>query len=209
MVRDHNTRFQKLMAGVGKRFLRWRKKKMNTLFLNIVILEYVRILANSLHDGNLEDALETFYEIGKVAGDDLILENLNTAKLIFSKDIKDAPLMTRVASYLAFGEDIPERAFQFIPKGTDGDEYDRLTWSYEQCIFCSGLDKEKELVINKETMGKQSWGCQVAGIFEAVTHTLQEYVGNKYQIKCEETKCIMRGDAYNEYTMWFIPLEEK
>jgi len=209
MVRNQNTRFQKFLAGVGKRFIRWRKKKMNTLFLNIVILEYVRILKETLHDGNLETALEDFYNIGKIAGDDLILENLNTAKLIFSKNIEDSPLMTRVASYLAFGEDIPERNFQFIEKNTDGDEYDRLTWSYEQCIFCSCLENEKDLVINKETMGKQTYGCQVSGIFEAVTHTIQEYVGNKYEIKVRETKCIMKGDTYNEYTMWFIPLEEK
>lgn len=180
---------------------------MNTLFLNIVILEYIRLLKESLYDGNLEDALESFYQIGKVAGDDLILENLNTLKLILSKDIRDSTLMIRVASYLAFGEDIPERSIHFIPKGTDGDEYDRITWSYEQCIFCAGLEKENELVINKKTMGKQTWGCQVAGIFEAITHTIQEYIGNKYKIKCKETKCLMKGDAYNEYTMWFIPLE--
>ncbi|MHA1145905.1 MAG: hypothetical protein ACTSRW_14280 [Candidatus Helarchaeota archaeon] len=195
------------MAGIGKRVLRLRKKKMNTLFLNIVILEYVRILQEYLYDGNLEDSLKSFYEIGKIAGNDLIIENLNTLKLILSKDIQDSPLMIRVASYLAFGEDIPKRNIHFIPKGTDDDEYDRLTWSYERCIFCSGLEEEKELVINKETMGKQTWGCQVAGIFESITQTIQEYIGNKYKIKCKETKCLMKGDTYNEYTMWFIPLE--
>ncbi|MHA1301166.1 MAG: hypothetical protein ACTSO9_17230 [Candidatus Helarchaeota archaeon] len=207
MVREHNTRFQRFLAGLGKRYLRWRKKKMNSLFLSILILEFVRILTEFIHDGNLELALDDFYEIGKIAGDDLLLENIGAAKLLFSKDIKDSPLMTRVASYLALGEDIPDRNFQFVPKNTDGDKYDRLIWSYDQCIFCACLDKEKELEINKKTMGNQTWGCQVAGIFEAVMQTIQNYVGNKYEIICKETKCIMKGDAYNEYTMWFIPLD--
>jgi len=180
---------------------------MNSLFLSILILEFVRILTEFIHDGNLELALDDFYEIGKIAGDDLLLENIGAAKLLFSKDIKDSPLMTRVASYLALGEDIPDRNFQFVPKNTDGDKYDRLIWSYDQCIFCACLDKEKELEINKKTMGNQTWGCQVAGIFEAVMQTIQNYVGNKYEIICKETKCIMKGDAYNEYTMWFIPLD--
>ncbi|MHA1379091.1 MAG: hypothetical protein ACTSRG_11980 [Candidatus Helarchaeota archaeon] len=207
MVRDHNTRFQRFLAGIGKKYLRWKKKKMNSLFLSITILEYCRILAEFVHDGNLESALEDFHEMGKIAGDDLLLENLGAAKLLFSKDIEDSPLMMRVASYLALGEDIPDRNIQFVPKNTDGDKYDRIIWSYDRCIFCAGLDKEKELVINKETMGNQTWGCQVAGIFEALMDRIQKYVGNNYKIECKETKCIMKGDTYNEYTMWFIPLE--
>ncbi|MFX0134798.1 MAG: hypothetical protein ACFFDN_14245, partial [Candidatus Hodarchaeota archaeon] len=88
-------------------------------------------------------------------------------------------------------------------------EYDMLTWTFDRCIFCAMSTDEKEIMINKETMGNQTWGGQCAGIFESIMQAVQDFMGNNYEIKVKETKCIMRGDSNNEYKMFFIPREIK
>ncbi|NVM52736.1 MAG: hypothetical protein HWN66_03450 [Candidatus Helarchaeota archaeon] len=207
MLRYLERGFKNILGELGKRFVRRTQQKMNTLFLSIIILEYTRILVEFLYDGNLEAALEDFYDTGKNTGKSITDRHLNAARHILSKSLEDSPRMARIFWYIAMGEDVPKRKIRFVPKGTEGNEFDILTWTFDRCIFCAASTEEKDILINKETMGNQSWGAQVSGIFEALMQAVQDYVGNNYKIKVKETKCIMKGDASNEFTMWFIPRE--
>jgi len=199
--------FKDILGNIGKRFVRSTTPKMNTFFLSIVILEYTRILVEFLFDGNLEAALEDFYNTGRFTGTEITDKHLNAARYFLSKSLKDSPRMARIFWYIAMGEDVPKKKIRFVPKGTEGNEYDMLTWSFDKCVFCAASTEEKDLIINEETMGNQSWGAQVSGIFEALMQAVQDYVGNNYEIKVKETKCIMKDDTCNEFIMWFIPRE--
>lgn len=207
MFRYFEREFKNMLGGLGKRFVRRTQKKMNTLFLSITILEYTRVLVEFLHDGNLEAALEDFHYTGKVTGKGIIDKHLDAARYILSKSLEDSPRMARIFWYIAMGEDVPERNIRFVRKGAEGNEYDMLTWTFERCIFCATSTEETNIIINKETMGDQTWGSQCAGIFESIMQAVQDNVGNNYRILIKETKCIMKGDPKNEYVMLFIPKE--
>ncbi|MHA1377426.1 MAG: hypothetical protein ACTSRG_03480 [Candidatus Helarchaeota archaeon] len=210
MLRYFEREFRNVLGGLGKRIARQTQKKMNTLFLSIIILEYTRILVEFLYDGNLEAALEDFHNTGKITGKGIMDDHLDAAKHILSKELEETPRMAKIFWYIAMGENVPKKNMRFIPKGTEGNEYDTLTWTFEKhCLFCAASTEEKDIIINKETMGNQTWGGQCAGIFESIMQTVQDYVGNNYDVKVEETKCMMRGDSENEYKMYFIPREKK
>ena len=209
MFRYLERRFKDVLGNLGKRFVRHTEKKMNTFFLSIIILEYTRLLVEFLYDGNLEAALEDFYETGKNTGKGVIDEHLDAARYILSKSLDETPRMAKIFWYIAMGEDVPNRNIRFVPKGAEENEYDMLTWTFERCVFCAASTEEKDMIINKETMGNQTWGSQCAGIFESIMQSVQDYVGNNYEIKIKETKCIMKGDPENEYKMFFIPREMK
>lgn len=209
MFKYFERRSKDILGELGKRIVRGTQKKMNTLFLSIIILEYTRILVEFLYGGNLEAALEDFYETGRITGRGIMDEHLDIARYILSKPLKETPRMARIFWYIAMGEEVPSRNIHFVPKGTEGNEYDMLIWNFERCIFCATSTEEKDMIINKETMGNQTWGSQCAGIFETIMQTVQDYVGNNYEIKIKETKCIMKGDSKNEYIMLFIPREMK
>lgn len=207
MLRYIERGFKDVLGGLGKRFVRRTEKKMNTLFLSIIILEYTRVLVEYLFDGNLEAALEDFYDTGRITGKGITDDHLDTARYILSKSLEETPRMAKIFWYIAMGEDVPNRNIRFVPKGKEGNEYDMLTWTFDKCIFCAMSTEEKDIMINKETMGNQTWGGQCAGIFESIMQAVQDYMGNNYEIKVKETKCIMRGDSKNEYEMFFIPRE--
>ena len=204
MVRDHNTGFHKFLAGLGKRWFWWRQPKINGLFMCMSFLEDLRVLFE-LNDNNLETALKDFHDIGKIAGHDLLYEMLDVGKMIFSKSLEDVPLFLKVAWYVLMGENLDDKMIQYVPKDSEGNEYDMAIITFDECLFCAGLETEKELKINKETMGQQTYGSVVSGVFEAAIQTIMDYVENDYVVKVKETKCIMKGDIQPEFTMWFIP----
>jgi len=201
--------FRNLIGELGKRYVRGTQTKMNTLFLSIIILEYTRTLVEHVYDGNLEAALEDFHETGKITGKNIFERHVNKATLTVSKSLKDVPRLAKLFWYIAMGEDISEEKIHYVPKGTKGNEYDLVIWSFEKCIFCAAATEEKNMIINKETMGNQTWGSQCAGIFQAMMQSVQNHFENDYDVKVEETKCIMRGDPGNEFTMTFIPRVKK
>lgn len=207
MVRDHNTRFQKFLAALGKRVIWWRQRKMSALFLSITSMEYTRLLME-IDNVNLEAALKEFKQIGNIAGQDLMFEYMDTSKILFSKSLEDVPLMVRVSWYISLGEDIPAKNFRFIPKGAEGDQYDKVVWTSDHCLFCACLDEGSNLVVNKETLGNESWVNQIGGIIKAAMQIIQEYVGNDYELQVKETKCMQTGDSCQEFTIWFIPKED-
>ncbi|MFX0138891.1 MAG: hypothetical protein ACFFDN_34945 [Candidatus Hodarchaeota archaeon] len=115
MLRYIERGFKDILGGMGKRFVRRTEKKMNTLFLSIIILEYTRVLVEYLFDGNLEAALEDFYKTGKITGKGITDDHLNAARYILSKSLEDSPRMAKIFWYIAMGEDVSNRDIRFVP----------------------------------------------------------------------------------------------
>ncbi len=203
MVAEKLGFFRKLLSKVGKHYLWWKQPKLVGLFLSLTYLEDVKMLME-LTDGSLESALNEFFKLGKIAGHDITFEFLDVGKWVFSKSLKDLPTIIETAYYVMTGQRFS--SCNFYP--AEGDLPDRVIFTLDQCLFCGGLKKEDSIIVNNETTGKQTWGAVISGIVEAAVETIEEYVGNKLVVKVHETKCIMRGDPYAEFTISLYPDEE-
>ncbi|NVM54904.1 MAG: hypothetical protein HWN66_14465 [Candidatus Helarchaeota archaeon] len=196
--------FRKLLAKIGKHYL-WRKQpKLVGLFLSLTYLEDVKMLMD-LTDGTLESALEEFYKLGKIAGHDITYEFLDIGKYVFSQSIEDVPTILGTAYYVMTGQKFS--SCKFFP--ADALNPTKIVFTLDQCLFCGGLKKETSIMVNSETLGRQTWGAVIVGIVEAALETIEEYVGNTLKVEVKETKCIMKGDSYAEFTINLYPIEEE
>ncbi|MFX0133518.1 MAG: hypothetical protein ACFFDN_07740 [Candidatus Hodarchaeota archaeon] len=202
MVADKLGWFRKTLSKVGKRLLWWRQKKLVGLFLSLTYLEDVKMLME-LTDGSLETALNEFHRLGKLAGHDITYEFLDIGKYVFSKSLADLPTIIETSFYVMTGQRFS--SCKYFP--ADDQNPTRVVFTLDRCLFCAGMKKEKSIVVNKETMGNQTWGSVLAGVVEAAIETIEEYVGNEITVKVEETKCIMKGDPYAEFTIIIHPTE--
>ncbi len=194
---------RKLLAKIGKHYL-WRKQpKLVGLFLSLTYLEDVKMLMD-LTDGTIEDALEEFYKLGKIAGHDITFEFLEIGKYVFSKSLEDLPAIISTAYYVMTGQSFT--TCNYYPASDQ--EPAKVVLTLDRCLFCGGLKKETSIEVSKETTGKQTWGSVVVGILEAAVETIEEFVGNNLNIKVQETKCIMNGDPYAEFTIYIHPRAE-
>ncbi|MHA1378257.1 MAG: hypothetical protein ACTSRG_07730 [Candidatus Helarchaeota archaeon] len=196
--------FQKLLSKIGKKILWRRQPKLSGLFFSLTYLEDVKMLMD-LTDGTLETALAEFHNLGRLAGHDITYEFLDVGKYVFSKSIEDLPTIMETAFYVMTGQVFTSK--KFIPAADDNPAM--VIFTLDRCLFCGGLKKEKSIEVNKETMGSQTWGSVISGVVEAAAETIEEYVGNPFNIKVEETKCIMKGDPYAEFTVKLYPKESE
>ena len=192
--------FRKILSSVGKRILWWRQPKLVGLFFSLAYLEDVKMMME-LNDGNLESALDDFYQIGKLAGHDITYEFLDVGKYVFSKSLEDLPRIISTAYYVMTGQKFSSCTY-FPPLSQTPA---KVVFTLESCFFCAGMKREESITVNKDTLGCQTWGAVMVGIIEAAVETIEEYVGNQIRIKVEETKCIMRGDPYAEFTISLYP----
>jgi hypothetical protein len=191
---------RKLFAKIGKHYLWAKQPKLVGLFLSLTYLEDVKMLMD-LTDGTLESALDDFFKLGKIAGHDITYEFLDVGKYVFSQSLEDLPIIIATAYYVMTGQKFS--SCKFYP--ANGQEPAKVVFTLDRCLFCGGLKKETSIVVNKETVGKQTWGAVISGIVEAAVETIEEYVGNQIQVEVQETKCIMQGDPYAEFTIKLYP----
>ncbi len=192
--------FRKILSKIGKHYLWWKQPKLVGLFLSLTYLEDVKMLMQ-LTDGTLEDALQDFFELGKVAGHDITYEFLDVGKYVFSQNLEDLPKIIETAYYVMTGQKFS--SCKYLP--ADQDHPIRVVFTLDRCLFCGGLKKETTILVNEESMGKQTWGAVISGIVEAAVETIEEYVGNNLEVEVRETKCIMKGDPYAEFTIKLYP----
>ncbi|MHA1649313.1 MAG: hypothetical protein ACTSYB_03885 [Candidatus Helarchaeota archaeon] len=207
MVREKLGIMGKLLAKIGKHYYWWRARKMCGLIMSLDFLECMRIIYE-YHDNNLPAALQTFKEIGHSAGQSIVYEFLDAGKHIFSKRLEDFPTILEAAWYIFMGDHITGAEL----RPAKGDLPIRLVWRVEKCVFCAGLKQDDSFIVNKETMDwentRLTWGSVVCGVMESAMQTVVDYVELPYTLTCEETGCIMKGDPYSEYTIYFWPKEE-
>lgn len=201
MVPDKLGWFRRLLSKVGKKLLWWRQPKLSGLIFSLTYLEDVKMLMD-LTDGTLETALTEFHRLGKLAGHDITYEFLDIGKYVFSKSLEDLPMIIETSYYVMTGQRFS--SCKYYPPD-DQVPIPRVIFTLDRCMFCAGLKEEKSIEVNKETTGIQTWGSVMAGVVEAAVETIEEYVGNELRVEVKETKCIMRGDPYAEFTIFLYP----
>ncbi|MFX1450636.1 MAG: hypothetical protein ACFFCM_07340 [Promethearchaeota archaeon] len=203
MVPDKLGWFRRILSKVGKRLLWWRQPKLSGLMFSLTYLEDVKMLMD-LTDGTLESALQEFHRLGKLAGHDITYEFLDIGKYVFSKSLTDLPIIIETSYYVMTGQRFS--SCKYYPPD-DKVPHPRVIFTLDRCMFCGSLKEDKTIDVNKETMGSQTWGSVMAGVVEAAVETIEEYVENKITVEVKETKCIMRGDPYAEFTINLYPAE--
>ncbi len=200
MVREKLGFKERMMAKVGKHWLWWRAKKANGLLLNLAIREVARGLVHIY--GDLPNALQAFYEMGIRAGNDLMFEWLDTVKRLLAKNIKDLTVVVEAAWYSFLGQHISEITYHALP------EPEHIIWTTEKCILCGGLKNDDTFIIDETTLGPNlNWGDFASGVFQAALQSIVDYLELPNTVYVKETKCILRGDQYPEFTAWFYPKE--
>ncbi|MFX0133516.1 MAG: hypothetical protein ACFFDN_07730 [Candidatus Hodarchaeota archaeon] len=202
MVPDKLSWFRRLLSKIGKRFLWSRQPKESGLMFTLTYLEDVKLMME-MTDGTLETALAEFHKLGKLAGHDLTYEFLDIGKYVFSKSLEDLAIIIETSYYVMTGQRFS--SCKYLPPD-DGNPA-RVIFTLDRCMFCGSLKEDKSIEVNKETMGNQTWGSVMAGAVEAAVETIEEYVGNKLKVEVRETKCIMAGDLYAEFTIYLYPEE--
>lgn len=202
--------FRKFLAKLGGKLFWWTQKKMIGLFMAFTYLEDVRMLID-LYDGDMKQALATFYQIGRFVGHDMVYEFVDIGKMIFSQSLEDLTYIMNASWSMMTGETFDSIVY-FPP--TAENPYPTIVMRPKRCIFCSGLKKDDSLEVTKETMGTNedphlTWGAIVSGIVASAVEAIEEYVGNPYKCDVVETKCIMKGDVYPEYTAWLYKEEKE
>jgi len=198
MVKEKLGFTDRMMAKIGKHWLWWRARKTNGLLLNLAIRETLRRLI--IVDNTLPLALKDFYEMGVRAGKDLMFEWLDTVKMLVSKSLPDLTVVIEAAWYSFLGQYIEEITYHATP------EPEHIIWTLDKCILCGGMKHDESLQMNDVTMGADySYGDFASGVFQSAVQMLVDYLEIPRTVIVKETKCILRGEQYPEFTAWFHP----
>ncbi|MFX1299043.1 MAG: hypothetical protein ACFFD2_29815 [Promethearchaeota archaeon] len=196
--------FRKLLGKIGKHYYWWRAKKLSNLIMAGDYLAMM-IALTEFHDGDFQKALETGLEMGKAIGKKVLYEFIDAGKRLFSENLKDYAFLLEVAFYINLGENFKD--IEFIP--ADFKNPAKIVCRLEHCPFCFGVEEDEDLKIDEENFKDLNWGVFVAGCFESAFNGILEYVEADYFCIARETKCLLKGDPFPEYTLYFYPKEEK
>ncbi|MHA1750969.1 MAG: hypothetical protein ACTSYZ_01245 [Candidatus Helarchaeota archaeon] len=190
---------EKLLGSLGKRYMWMKGKKANKLLVQLGFLYSVYELAKLT--GDYEKALDIMKQVGFEAGNDLIYESIELAKPILSRSIEDLKVILNSSWYAFLGKEKIDY-FEYFPPDENGIE--KVIWRCNKCMLCSGIQDD---IFLKDDFDKieGSFSSILIGIFEAFFGIVLEYAGKSYDIKMTETKCIAKGDPYQEITVIFTP----
>jgi len=191
---------EKLLAALGKRWMYWKARKVTKLLINLSYREIMRLLVELY--GNLESALNAVFELSLHAGPEFLNEWVEGANVIFSKDVSDHALYIKSGYYSFTGDHISY--IKYFPPEKVGDPH-RVVWRLDKCFVCAGMLDDPTFSVKKEALDNQGWGNPIAGIFQATTKMINEYIGLEFISKVRETKCFLRGDPYGEFVAEFYP----
>ena len=152
---------------------------------------------------NLPNALKEFNQMAIRAGHDLMFEWLDTVKMLVSKSLPDLTVVIEAAWYSFLGQEITEITYHATPAP------EHIVWTLDKCILCGGMKNDESLLINDTTMGPDySYGDFASGVFQSALQMLIEYLQLPKVVYVKETKCILRGEQYPEFTAWFYDKKE-
>jgi len=192
--------FKRLLGKIGKHYFWWKAEKMSNLLMAADYLEMMKVLTE-FHDGDFQKALETGFEMGKAIGKKLLYEFIDAGKSLFSNNLEDYPFIIEVAWYIFLGEKIG--AITFVP--ADFKNPAKIILRLEQCPFCFGVDEDEFLKVDKDRFKELNWGVFQTGVLETGVNDILEYAKSNYFCKIRETKCLLKGDPFPEYTIYFYP----
>jgi hypothetical protein len=192
---------EKLLGTIGKRYMWWRAKKANKLLVHLGFV-YTIYELYKLTD-SFDKAADIMKQVGLEAGKDIVYESLELAKPVLSRSIADLEVILKSSWYAFLGKQ-KINYFEYVPPDSEGVE--KIIWRCNNCMLCSEIDSDpilKDILDNTEE--KVSFGSVMCGIFESFFNTVMEYAGRNFEIKVEETKCMGRGDDYQELRAIFTP----
>jgi len=202
MVKEKLGFKDRMIAKIGKHWLWWRARKTNGLLLNLAIREVLRGLIGIY--GDLPNALYEFYQMGIRAGNDLMFEWLDSVKRLLAKNLEDLTVVIEAAWYSFLGQHISEITYHATP------EPPHIIWTTDKCILCGGMKHDETMRIDETTLGENlNYGDFASGVFQAAMQMLIDYMELPYTVGIKETKCILRGDQFPEFTVWFYPKEQQ
>ncbi|MHA1230124.1 MAG: hypothetical protein ACTSRP_05430 [Candidatus Helarchaeota archaeon] len=190
---------EKLLGSIGKIYMWFKAKKCNKLLAHLGHLYSVYELAKLT--GSYEKALEIMKLAGIEAGNDIVLESIDLAKPVLSKSIEDIKVILNSSWYAFLGKEKIDY-FEYVPPDENGVE--KIIWRCNKCMLCSGIDED---IFIKDDLEKieSSLASLLLGIFESFFGIIMEYAGRSFDIKVYETKCMAKGDPYQEITAVFTP----
>lgn len=190
---------EKFLGSIGKYLYWWRAKKANKLLFHLGFIYSVYELYKLTND--FEKTMSIMNEMGLEAGKDIVYESMELAKPVLSKSIKDLEVILKSSWYAFLGKQKIDY-FEYIPPNDMGIE--KIIWRCNKCMLCSGIESDS-ILEDKLSEMDGSYGGLMAGIFESFFGSIMEYAGRSFDIKVDETKCMARGDPYQEFTAIFIP----
>ncbi|MBD3230412.1 MAG: hypothetical protein GF329_19690 [Candidatus Lokiarchaeota archaeon] len=140
--------------------------------------------------------------VGLEGGKDLIYESLELAKPLLSRSVEDLELILK-SSFFGFLGKQKIDYFEYVPP--DINKIEKIIWRCNKCMMCAGLEEDPIMKDNLKEM-EGSFGSLMSGIFESFFSAIMEYAGRNFKIEVEETKCMVRGDPYQEFVAIFTPI---
>ncbi|MHA1266942.1 MAG: hypothetical protein ACTSRS_17020 [Candidatus Helarchaeota archaeon] len=197
--------FRRLLAGFGKRiFWKFMTKKMNLWMLSSMAYGVTKKY-EEIFDGDTGMAVDTFTEQFVNGAKSIMYDLLGTMKMFFSKSLTDLEFLSAVALYVVLGPNW-EKFFEhpiYVPGEKTDDGVPQLIIRQKICVLCTGLIPGEDIDVSK--LKKNSYGELLASALVALLQMIQDYVGNKYHLVVKETKCLLRGDPFNEGVTFFFP----
>jgi len=132
--------------------------------------------------------LYSVYELAKLTGS-------------YEKALEDIKVILNSSWYAFLGKEKIDY-FEYVPPDENGVE--KIIWRCNKCMLCSGIDED---IFIKDDLEKieSSLASLLLGIFESFFGIIMEYAGRSFDIKVYETKCMAKGDPYQEITAVFTP----
>jgi len=193
---------EKLMVSLGKRLMWIKERKANKLLYHLGFIYTLHELNKEF--GDFDKTLDIMKRIGREGGNDIIFENFEMTKRIMSKSIKDLKYILEAAWYVLLGKE-KINYFEYIPPDENGVE--KIRWRYKTCLFCSGIEND-EIIGSDIEKYRRPLASLMEGSLESTFKSIMEFAGRKFDVKVVETKCIARGDPYQEFEATFIPIKD-
>jgi len=201
-------KIRRALASLGKRiYWRFMTQKMNLWMLSSMAFAVTKKY-EEIFDGDTGLAIDTFTEQFVNGATSIMYELLGTMKMFFSKSLTDLEFLSSVALYVVLGPDWNDFFEEpiYVPGEKTEDGIPQLIMRQTKCVLCTGLRPGIDLDHTK--FKENSYGELLAKALVALLQMIQDYVGNEYNLVVKETKCLLRGDSFNEGVTFFFPKEE-
>ncbi|MHA1130392.1 MAG: hypothetical protein ACTSQQ_06240 [Candidatus Helarchaeota archaeon] len=200
------SKFQKILASIGKRLMWWRAEKMDLYVLTLMARETVRKY-REIYNGDLQRAVDTLKEQFASSAKTYLSNFMDQMKFIVSKDIKDLEYMSGISLYSILGKNYRKwfSTAKYMPKDApfNDDGVDKFINISPKCLLCSALPLEE-----MEDYKNVNYGEVISYALGSLIELILEYVGYKFNIQVREKRCFLRGDPYSEIEMLLHPREE-
>jgi hypothetical protein len=137
-----------------------------------------------------------------------MFEMQDQIKLLYSKDLKDLEFLAQTALYVILGPkwDTFLAEPTFIPAEKTEEGIARLRIKIPVCALCTGIRPGIDLDSTK--LRKHTYGELLAAALASLLQSVQDYVGNEYNLEIKENKCMLLGDSEGEATVFFYPKDK-